>query len=183
MQRDFWGRQKKEKKDKFEIELNRYDNISFTDRLKRLRIISDVVTSPSGYLLPSAESFFLFEDAKNCYINGQFAACILVCQSLLEHHLKVLYRAAGKNNITRIGFKKLLGYVITDKILPEFVTLKLEGLRKKRNPLVHMAEDPLGYYWKKALELNCKVEDLLEQDAKDAILLTFEIINRRPFVF
>jgi len=80
-----------------------------------------------------------------------------------------------------MGLKKLIKQALSDKILPDFLALKLEELREKRNPLVHMQDDELGYYWKKALSQDTTAEVLLEQDAKDAILLTFEIINRRPF--
>ena len=181
MQKDFWGKLKKEKQDKWERELKRYDAESFPDRLRRLHLIAEVMTSPVGYLLHSTESAFLFEDAKNCFIFGQFSACILVCQALLEHQLKGIYRMAGKDNMIRMGFKRLIKHALEDRILPDFIISKLDELRSKRNPLVHPQEEVLGSYAPRASALNVTPEELLEQDAKEAILLTFEILNRRPF--
>ena len=181
MQRDFWGKQRKERIGRLESGLRHYDAESFPDRHRRLRILAEAVASPVGYLLHSVESYFIFEDAKNCFIHGQFAACILVCQALLEHHLKGTYRMAGKDDMARLGFKSLIKHALSDGILPDFVASKLDELRKKRNPLVHAQEEILGSYMPRALALNATPEEILEQDAKDAILLTFEILNRRPF--
>ena len=181
MQKDFWGEPKREKKDKWESELQQYDSASFPDRLRRLRLIAEVMTSPAGYLLHSQESAFLFEDAKNCFIFDQFSACILVCQALLEHQLKGIYCMAGKDNLISMGFKRLIKHALEDRILPDFIISKLDELRSKRNPLVHPQEEVLGSYAPRALALNVTPEELLEQDAKEAVLVTFEILNRHPF--
>jgi len=181
MQRDLWGKPKKEGVDRWERGLKRYDAESFPDRLRRLRLVARAETSPVGYILSYPNTKFLFDDAKNCFIFGQFAACILVCQSLLEHHLKEVYRISGKDNVTRFGFKRLTQRVLADGILPDFLAQKLDDLRKKRNPLVHTEHDMLGSHMHRALALNITPEELLEQEATDAFLLTFEILNRRPF--
>lgn len=180
MERDFWGKLKARKLDNLERGLKRYDAVSFPDRLKRLRIMAKVVSSPSGYLLNSIDCGFLFADAKNCFISGQFAACILVCQALLEHHLKGMYRTQDSHT-TRTNFQQLIEQTLADQVLPEFLTLKLNELRRNRNPLVHMSHDTMGFYARRAIKENTSPEELLEQDAKDAILLTFEILNRLPF--
>jgi hypothetical protein len=185
MQRDFWGETKKERVDQWERGLKRYDADSLPDRLRRLRIISEVMTSRDGYLLYSEESLYLFYDAKNCFIFGQFAACILVCQALLEHQLSSLYTFAGKRKIARLGFKALIEHTLTDGILPEFVVSKLEDLRKKRNPLVHFKDyfqrDSKDSLLFQSAKMGTTPDELLEQQAKDAILVTFEILNRYPF--
>ena len=185
MQKDFWGKPKKEKQDKWERGLKRYDAESFPDRLRRLRLITEVMTSPNGYLLYSEESLYLFNDAKNCFIFGQFAACILICQALLEHQLSSLYFFAGKRKIAKLGFKELLEHTLTDGILPEFIVSKLDDLRQKRNPLVHFRDyfqrDPNKSLVLQSVKMNITPDKLLEQQAKDAILVTFEILNRHPF--
>ncbi len=181
MQNDFWGKPKKETVSTLERGLRRYDADSFADRLRRLRLVATAETSPVGYLLHYPNAKFLFDDAKNCFIFGQFGACIMVCQSLLEHHLKGMYRMAGKRNVIRFGFKRLIEHILADRMLPDFLAQKLDELRGKRNPLVHTEHDMLGSYMRRALALNTTPEELLEQDAKEAILLTFEILNRCPF--
>jgi hypothetical protein len=181
MQRDLWGKPKREKADKWERGLKHYDAVSFPDRLRRLRIVASAETSPIGYILSYPNTKFLFDDAKNCFIFGQFAACILVCQSLLEHHLKEMYRMSGNDNVIRLGFKRLIQRALADRVLPEFLAQKLDDLRKRRNPLVHTEPDALGSHIRKAVELNITSEELLEQEATDAFMLTFEILNRCPF--
>ena len=181
MQRDFWGKPKKEKVNHWERGLKRYDAESFPDRLRRLRLVARAETSPVGYILSYPNAKFLFDDAKNCLIFGQFAACILVCQSLLEHHLKDTYRMSRKDDVIRFGFKRLIQRALTDGILPYFLAQKLDDLRKKRNPLVHTEHDALESHMRRALTLNITPEELLEQEAMDAFMLTFEILNRRPF--
>ena len=180
MQRDFWGEPKEERVSTWEKGLRRFDTESFPDKLRRLRLLAKAMTSPTGYLLHYPESKFLFEDAKNCFILGQFAACILVCHASLEYHLKGTYRMAGKSDIARLGFKRLIDRALQDNILPDFLALKLDELRRKRNPLVHMQDDILSYV-RRASDLNITPEKLLEQDAEEAILLMFEILNRHPF--
>jgi len=181
MQKDFWGKTKRNKAESWENGLRQYDASSFSDRLKRLRLLAEAMASPNGYLFHGLESVLLFEDAKNCFVFGQFAACILVCQALLEHHLKGPYRMAGKDSVVQMSFKKFIEYALADNTLPDFLISKLDELRKKRNPLVHPSKDALDSYIPKALPLNTTPEELLEQDAKDAILLTFEVLHRRPF--
>jgi hypothetical protein len=185
MQRDFWGKLKEESEDQWERELKRYDADSFPDRLRRLRLISEIMTSRNGYLLYSEESLYLFEDAKNCFIFGHFAACILVCQELLEHQLSSLYTFAGNRKLAKAGFQKLIEHTLADKVLPEFVVNKLEDLRQKRNPLVHFTDyfqrDPKKSLVLQSVEMNTTPDRILEQQAKDAILVTFEIFNRSPF--
>ena len=181
MQRDFWGKQKKKRVSQLEKWLQKHDKDTLADRLARLNTVKNAMASPSGYVLSSPDSVFLFNDARDCFINGQFAACIIVCQSLLEHRFKGLYRMAGDDNIINISFKNLINKIIDDKILPDFLASKLNNLRIKRNPLVHMSDDPLGYYFRKSGEKKKNPDEILEQDAKETFLLTFEIFNGIPF--
>ena len=181
MQRDFWGKQKKERVSQLEKWLQKYDKDTLADRLARLHTVKNAMASPSGYGLSSPDSIFLFNDARDCFINGQFAACIIVCQALLEHRFKGMYHMAGQDNVVRWGFKRLIKHVLADTILPDFLISKLEELRVKRNPLVHMTDDPLACYWRRALSQSTTAEKLLEQDAKESFLLTFEIFNGIPF--
>jgi len=88
---------------------------------------------------------------------------------------------AGNDNIISMSFKNLIKKVMDDKILPDFLASKLDELRIKRNPLVHMSDDHLGYYFRKSGEKKKNPEEILEQDAKEAFLLTFEIFNGIPF--
>ena len=181
MQRDFWGKTKREKVIQLQKSLQKYDKHTLADRLVRLDIVKNAMTSPSGYAFSSPDAIFLYHDARNCYINGQFAACIIVCQALLEHRFKGMYHLAGNDKITSLSFKNRIKKVMDDKVLPDYLSNKLNELRIKRNPLIHMSKDAFGYYFRKSGEKKKNPEEILEQDAKEAFLLTFEILNGIPF--
>ncbi len=172
----------KKRADSLEIGLKKYDTTSFNERLERLRFIAQVMSNADGYFLFSRECVYLFEDLKNCFIFGQFAACILLCQSIIEHHIVGLYRNAGKDNTSRLPFKNLTEQALIDGIIHEpFIVAQLEELRKRRNPLVHASEKPLGTYDNRALKSGIKQELLLQKDAEEAMQLTFDLLKRYKF--
>ena len=64
-----------------EKDLSDYDAFTFQVRVKRLKYLDSVY--PTGYGMMGLEMYYLFTEARYCYINGQYVATILLAESLL----------------------------------------------------------------------------------------------------
>src|SRR5436853_7615422 len=90
--------------------LRNEDNASFDERQRRLRWLIDAFGQPAGYMVHHGGfiSYRAFEEARRCYLYGQFIAVVLLCQIVLEHTLAGFFRAEGRNDLERDGFQRLL---------------------------------------------------------------------------
>ena len=89
--------------------LRNEDNLCFEDRLSRLRWLvehspkKEYWTFPGGLL---AES--LFEEARYCFVYGQFLAANLLGLVYIERTLSALFYGAGRNDLESASLSKLL---------------------------------------------------------------------------
>lgn len=74
------------------------DSARMRSRVQRLKFLVNEYGSTNGLqLFHGVLTHRFFEEARWCFVNGQFIACVLLCQCFLEGTLRSLLGAGGKN--------------------------------------------------------------------------------------
>lgn len=170
-------------KSKCEDFLKEQDMLSLPHRAKRLKFLVEKFGELQYIGLPQM-AFYYFEGARLCYLNGTFAACVLIVQAALEDILRSFFRFSGDDKITELGFKGLIDECLRKNLINEEEAINLHNVRKCRNPYVH-TKDPMhpkgliGRMQKSNFEKDDW--DLMKEDAENAIICLFDFIKRHPF--
>jgi len=154
-------------------------------RLSRLALIANEYGPPRHLLIPGGfVPAQAFEEARWCYVNGQFIGCVLLCQVVLEHILAGQFYLMGKDRIAESGFRDLCAEAEKERFISAEERMLFDSLRMKRNPYVH----PRGMDRADRIERRMMVEDsdmdeILIKDARLAIGTVFRLLKRYPFAF
>lgn len=172
-------------KNNFKDWLEAEDQARFHGRLGRLKFAVEQYGEPRHQLMTGGMiGYRAFEEARWCFVNGQFIACVVLTQMVLEHMLAGLFRIAGRDDIADAGFRRLLEEAQTESFISSVEFDKFEGLRKLRNPYSHsrrpLADDSIEM---RMLKANAPYEEIVENDASEALQMLFSILQRKPFSF
>jgi len=154
-------------------------------RASRLEFVVRSYGAPRHILFPGGcVSFWAFEEAKWSFVNGQFLACVLLCQVMLEHVLAGQYGLAGDDEAKRKGFKRLCDMSLADGRITLAEHNGFDLLRRLRNPYTHprTMDDPERIE-RRAMNEQRPAEDILEEDARHALVAALRLTQRYPFGF
>lgn len=175
---------KKPSRSKYEKALLRYDEETFPDRLERLQYLNKIY--PKGLAFGSdAETVFVFDEAKMSFINGEFISTILLTQAFVERWLQQYFDSKGQKKLGKEGLKKMTEYARANDLVPQFILGKIDEMRVKRNPFVHLKhfdhEHTLNQRMMKSIRNeNAKTYyEIMLEDAKEAISLMYTILVTR----
>ncbi len=163
--------------------LNDEDQAKFPARLERLKFLGEQHGGPRDKLITGGLIGYLaFEEACWCFINGQFIACVVLTQIVLEHILAGLFRMFGQDKIADSGFKLLLGKARAERFISQDEFEKFNSIRERRNPYIHNRR-PLApnSIETRMLQANAPYEEIVEHDAREALQMLFGIMQRKPF--
>jgi hypothetical protein len=171
MQKDLFGN-KIDNQDSFERELEEFDKATFKQRVSRFRYFYKHFPEYNSIIFGSDESFMIFQEVKSCFINGEFISVIVLAQSFIERRLQESLRINGYEKESKYPLNKILKEFKGKTSIPDYFIEKVNSLRLKRNPFVHLRNvmDKDNLFSRSSME-NKKAESVLEKDAKDAILL------------
>jgi len=94
------------------------DEASREARLERLRWLVETFGEPRHLLFRGGPiSYRAFEEARLCFLNGQFIATTLLSQVVLEHMLAGLFHSAGRDDLKGSGFKRLMKEAVKEGII------------------------------------------------------------------
>lgn len=153
-----------------------YDDDSRSTRVERIEWAS-ALFQPPGMIVGGFLPLSLIEEARLCYVNGQFMGALLCAASAAEHMLVEKLATLGL-----AGGRSTLGPSIRAAkeggVLSAATCENLEKLIKIRNPLVHRREpfDPstlAARYQAQSVHPNA----LLEEDARFALLVMYEVFH------
>lgn len=180
MDKDIFGNkiEKKKRKSRLESGLAKYDKSTFTSRLDRLKYINKIF--PDGIIIAAdMETFFIFDEAKMAFINGEYISTILLAQSFIEKIFQDHYCSIGLEKESKRGLKYLIKHAKKNDIIHEFLLDKIELLRKKRNPFTHLKPYNHKFTINNRFYDNFKkyedIHKMLENDAKEAMSLMYTI--------
>jgi hypothetical protein len=154
-------------------------------RVARFRYIADISASmgAGGTLIfggHAASNAYL--EARSSFVNGNFIATILLCQSLIENLLAAFLHAASEALPDKIQFHETLRRCKAKGFLSAEDGGELERLVALRNPLMHFRDVNDGSnLMRRSIQASVPPEDLLEEDAFFAIGVAIKILSRKPF--
>lgn len=118
--------------------LIREDSTGRKDRLARLDWLISNMPDANYLAFPGGlMSKYLFEEARYCFVYGQFLAVIVLGLSYIEHTLAALFYMAGRNDLERATISTLLREAKNEGWVTETEFDNLERARKVRNPVTH----------------------------------------------
>lgn len=163
--------------------LCREDQAKFPARLERLHFLGEQHGGPRDQLITGGLIGYLaFEEACWCFIDGHFIACVVLTQMVLEHLLAGLFRIIGRDDIAAADFARLLREAHAERFISTTEFEKFNLLRERRNPYTH-SRKPLApnSIERRMLEANAPYEEIMENDAREALQMLFAILQRKPF--
>jgi hypothetical protein len=160
--------------------LNREDNVCREERLARLKWLADKMPSVeylflSGGLL----SKYLFEEARYCFVYGQFLATIVLGLAFIEQSLASLFHMAGKDAIARTNICTLLREALNRGWITPSEYDNMERARQNRNPITHFRK-PLGNddIGRRSVMQDELPYTIIEQDARNVMETVFHLIGK-----
>lgn len=165
--------------------LRKEDEVSRSFRVERLRWLIHRFGEPKDFFLPGGLiSFPAFEEARLCYLNGQYIGCVILSQVIVEHILGGMFAMAGRDDLQRAPFHSLLCEALSVGIITADEYEDFDALRTIRNPYSHPRSPSDDHaIGRRMLEENVHVYDLFKEDARTALATVFGLLGRYPFSF
>jgi hypothetical protein len=155
-------------------------------RVTRFRYIADISASmgSSGTLIFGGQAASIaYVEARSSFVNGNFIATILLCQSLIENLLAGFLHVQSDSDLPdKIQFKETLQRCKSKGFLTDEECVALDRLVKLRNPLMHFRNvNDSGNLLRRSMQAGMPAEDMLEDDASFAIGVAIKVLSKRPF--
>jgi len=156
-------------------------------KVTRFRYLADIdgsLGSGGTMIFGGSATFTAWTEARSSFVHGNFAATILLCQSLAENLLAAFLHAAlpMEDLPPRIAFRETLKRCRDRDLITGKEAGELERLMSLRNPLSHFRPvDNDQNIDRRAMTARLRPEALIEQDASFAIGLAVRILGKAPF--
>ena len=122
----------------------------------------------------------ILAEIEDCFKRGNFVACVLLCQLVIEHALASIFMLTEHESIVTKGFAKLIAKASEVGVINRNTELKLTELRKMRNPYVHPKfGDGQGTYIRRVLDQGMDYNELPIADGIEAVKILGNFINRK----
>jgi hypothetical protein len=177
-EKDMFGHPVKKRVSRHERALAKMDKETFQSRVERLKFVDNVLGNT--WMAGSLEATFIFREAGLAYINGEFISTILLSQAFIERLLSDFLTQKGFEGEANRGVQAMIRYCRQHQLTNEFLLGKIDRLRQIRNPFVHMK--PLDHPFalgRRTFFEKTPPEELLENDAKEALSLMYTIFFAR----
>ena len=165
-------------------------NSSLDKRVSRLEFLVKTYGDPDGYQLFYGGTLVkdTFEEIRWSFINGQFIACILLCQCFIENSLRGILSMGGLNYgatdewLEKSGFYDLIEKAFAYQLINELEADDFDWLRETRAQYIHHKPAfSKKVFDKRYVEAECHPSEIYEEDAKKALKILFKLIQRKPF--
>jgi len=172
---DLLGTPSRRKRPKYEAALERQEIREVPSRAARVRWLSGIMPGNTLYAMP-LQTMAVFREAKDCFIYGQYVAAQVLAAGFIEHWLGSLLFANGQGKAASAGLGAIVAASREHRILPGVVCDKIDALRLNRNPFVHLKdfEHPHSLT-QRALAARSHFEDVLEADAREAMVVMYSV--------
>ncbi len=153
-------------------------------RFRHLADLGGALGSQGTMLFGGTAAFNAWTEARSSFVQGNFAATILLCQSLVENLLAAFLHAGLMMDDLppRIAFSDTLKRCRDRNLISGQDSSDLERLMGLRNPLSHFRTVADGQNLdRRAITAGLRPEALIEQDAWFAIGLAVRILAKPQF--
>ena len=153
-------------------------------RFRQLTDLSGVLGSHGTMIAGGETSYAAWTEARTSFVQGNYVATVLLCQSLAEHLLaaQVTLGISEKSLSSRITFRETLQICLDNKVITQRDADDLERLMERRNPLSHFRniDDPSNLS-RRVLNTMVSVETHLLNDASFAIGMAIRLLALPSF--
>ena len=156
------------------------DDVAFGGRVERLEwLIAHTPLNDMWLFVGGVAARQLFEETRYNFVYGQFLACVLLSLAFIEISLASKFYAAGRDDLQRASLSKLLKEAFNSNWLSKQEYDLIHKVRKLRNPVAHFRPimDDEGVV-RRMLDSNMSQEEIMESDAKVAIVAMFHSLER-----
>jgi hypothetical protein len=153
-------------------------------RFRQLTDLSGALGSHGTMMYGGETSYAAWTEARTSFIQGNYVATILLCQSLAEHLLAahVALGISEKSLPSRIAFRETLQMCLENRVITQRDADDLERLMELRNPLSHFRniDDPSSLS-RRVLNTMVSAETHLFNDASFAIAMAIRLLALPSF--
>ena len=160
--------------------LAREDENCHQERLTRLRWLSDKTPQADYWKFPGGLlAKYLFEEARYCFVYGQFLAAIVLGIAYIERTLAALFYATGRNDLERASLTRLLKEALNHDWIDQREYANLQRARQIRNPITHYRKpgdnETIEY---RAVTGNELPYSIIEEDARHVMETTLRLLEK-----
>jgi hypothetical protein len=149
--------------------IERADRLAAPVRAERIRWVAKVIPRNTWFGMPM-DTYYLFEEAKSCFIYGQFVATVVMSVSFIEHWFAANLHKRGFHKEASAGLAAMVACARKHHLVVEVILHRVDRLRLKRNPFAHLKgmdhEHSLGA---RSVTQRQHPDEVLEQDAREAL--------------
>jgi hypothetical protein len=122
-------------------------------------------------------------EARSSFVNGNFLATVVLCQSLVEHLLAAFLHGSLLHSVPqKVQFRDTVKNCKEVDLLTDQDVADLTRLGELRNPVTHFRHlDDTSQLDRRAINAGEPVRTLLEGDAYFAMALAVRILAKTPF--
>ena len=155
------------------------DSKCYEDRLFRLKFLAERTPTGGYWSFDGLAGKYLFEEARYCFIYGQFLASILLGIAYLETALAASFYASGRDDLQRATFSELLDDALSDGLISVDEYQEMNRVRSERNAYGHyrrpLHEERIEA---RAFEGDELPYDIIERDATAVMNLLLRIVGK-----
>ncbi|MEN6623976.1 MAG: hypothetical protein ABFD50_20825 [Smithella sp.] len=157
----------------------REDSLNQKDRIKRLLWLVDQTPSNDFWIFHGGfVTKSLFEEARYCFVYGQYLATITLGLSFLEHTMASIHYATGRDDLERASISSLMKESLSKGWINKYEYDHLEKVREYRNRILHFRnpgdEDTIEFI---AITENESPYSLLEIEAHFVMKTIFHFLS------
>ena len=154
-------------------------------RITRLRYLGDqagTLGSAGTIIIDGSPAYNAFTEARSSFVNGNYAATIILCQATAENLLAAAASLHGSQVPNRIAFGETLRLCESMGYVTAHDREELQKLANLRNPLAHYRslDDPT-HVDRRSIAEKTHFLEIMERDAFFAIALIMQLLSKRPF--
>ncbi len=160
------------------------DSKCYEDRLFRLKFLAEPTPTEGYWTFDGLTGKYLFEEARYCFVYGQFLATILLGIAYLETTLAASFCASGRNDLQRAPLGRLFDEALSDGLISEDEYQEMNRIRNERNAYGHY-RSPLHdeRIESRAFKGDTSEEDdlpydIIERDATAVMRLLLRIVGK-----
>ena len=164
--------------------LSEEDSKCYDDRLSRLQFLAERTLTEGYWSFDGLAGKYLFEEARYCFVYGQFLATILLGIAYLETTLAASFYASCRNDLQRAPFSELLNEALSDGLISVDEYQEMNRVRNERNAYGHYRRPShegrieSRAFKGEAFEGDELPYDIIERDATAVMRLLLRIVGK-----
>jgi hypothetical protein len=175
VEKNLFGEPVTARRPRYEAALERRDRTQNRARAGRIRWLSGVMPKNISYLLP-VETALVFEEAKSCFVYGNFVATIVLAASFVEHWLTSNVQTGCHGKQAPLTLASAIRLARATDLVDPTILDRADKLRLIRNPFVHLKDfDHEHTVTQRAGRFETTPWTLLEKDAEEALITMYGI--------